>query len=239
MQLSQVKKQDRFTLIELLVVISIIALLIGILLPALASARSRARQLQGTTQIRGIHTSLNIFGQSNKSWYPGIDSHGQLTSTSATVENRYQILLNQNYIPGDYIINPQESNPSIWKDGDTVTTDHYSFSLLYLLPNNTGDREDEWRETSNGMAPILSDRAIGNMAGIRSIHTNPLLNETDWRGSVVWNDNHAQFISTHQIPTHMGTHTFDIDNLFEDEISAQMIGHNATMVYEGLSTILD
>ena len=239
MRLSSVKKQYQFTLIELLVVISIIALLIGILLPALASARSRARQLQGTTQVRGIQSCLNIFGQSNKSWYPGIDSRGQLTNTSATLQNRYQILLDQNYIPGEYLINPEESGKTIWENTDTVTTDHYSFSMLYLLPTNNGDREDEWRETSNGMAPIVSDRAIGNLAGIRSIHTNPLVNETDWRGSVVWNDNHAQFISTHQIPTHMASHTFDIDNLFVDENSATMIGHNAAMVYEGLTTILD
>jgi len=65
-----------FTLIELLVVISIIALLIGILLPALAAARQAARATKNKSNLRGIAQVTQNFVTDNEDRYPGDDPGG-------------------------------------------------------------------------------------------------------------------------------------------------------------------
>ncbi|MGC9258672.1 MAG: type II secretion system protein [Phycisphaerae bacterium] len=59
-----------FTLIELLVVISIIALLISILLPALAQARGDANAVVCESNIRQLLTGLREYVQSDDGYFP-------------------------------------------------------------------------------------------------------------------------------------------------------------------------
>ena len=70
-----------FTLIELLVVISIIALLIGILLPALGAARQTARQTQDLSNMRQWVIANVTWAVDNKSLLPvGGSAFGNATS---------------------------------------------------------------------------------------------------------------------------------------------------------------
>lgn len=74
------KKYNGFTLIELLVVISIIAILMAIMMPALSAARDQAKRTMCGSNSRSIGMACAQFGVDNDNWLPMYDG-GRFTGS--------------------------------------------------------------------------------------------------------------------------------------------------------------
>jgi type II secretory pathway pseudopilin PulG len=240
------RRSAGFSITDLLIVIVVIAAMLVMQIPTDAAARRTARRMQNSTQLRGIHQGLVIFGQSNKFFYVGVDSKGVILANDGnttgnsgdgdTVQARYWIMMRGDFFTPEYAISPSETNnvtqyPVRW-DNDLNPVDtpvqwsregvkHYSYAMLGIAGDAGAvpaaqGRAMEWKETANTQAIVLSDRNTGRDAN-QGVQSIHTSDRGEWAGSVLWNDNHVGFEQTHnQFETKYGNGRLNVGEDFGD-----------------------
>ncbi len=240
--MKHIRQRRAFTLVELLVVISIIALLVGLLLPALGRAKRTAQQVKCGAQLRGIQQGMLAWSADFDDRYPvpeRLDKSDWTEPDTADKDrtgNILSVLIFQKVISPELCISPGEASTEIRAPIDGVEY-NYIFTdqtangvvtnatyALYdprfkgsVLDHDAGNAHIDWADAE-------LDREIGNNSYAHTPVT-PGINRTEemW-GSA--NANARQVIMGNRGPTYKELNvTQDPDEweLTEDEFGEQSL----------------
>jgi prepilin-type N-terminal cleavage/methylation domain-containing protein len=150
------KRRNAFTLVELLVVIGIIAVLIGILLPALSRARELARRTQCLSNLRELNMAMRIYAAQNKDAIPigYMDQHQfsyfvNWNNSNGTKVTFMGVLAQAKLIP----------NPKVFYCPSLIEDTLYGYNTPGVN-NNSGNRWPDFNNWPND--PLFTQPGLGH-----------------------------------------------------------------------------